>query len=198
MSNFDYEAYANVVRLISASPGKIQQDLARLRREYESKREQEEQQDKERRLQLAQMKVACLEQYRDIREACEEAGVHVLPALQRPQPSQLLLDDALAAQNRLAREMDGLLDAHRRERHEEEDRRREREKAAELAREQADKDAKERERARLDALKQEELRQQLELERSRNNQMAFLRTLKRLRPLWIVLAIILLILLLNR
>ncbi len=208
MSRFDYDAYASSLQIILASPGKMQQSLSQLEQDWNALRIKEETKTQALLAQIAQKKIVCIKQYNEIRSACEAVGVHVLPPEQHPMPSQLYVDDALATQNNLAKEIKSLIDIYNREqnqarqkqRAQEEERRKREEaeaKAREMAREKAAIEAKKKKEEEEKAEKEEILRKQLAIEKERQNKEELQRKLKRLIPAGIVIIVIILILILK-
>ena len=157
---------------------------------------------------LANTKKACLNQYASIRESLDSVGVHVLPAQQHPLPSQLVVEDAVASQNKIAAEVRALIDKHQRDILEEQKRKRAQQEA-EIARQEAEAraraqaqkqaaiEAKKREEEKVKAEQQAALQRQLAEEKKKQQREELKKRLEKLIPAGVILAIILLILLLK-
>ncbi len=201
MSIFDFDSYASAINIIASSPEKMRQSLVQLEQNWEAQKAKEEAHTQSLLSQLAQKKTKCTKQYDEIRTVCESIGIYTLPPQQRPIPSQLYVDDALVAQNNLAKEIKTMIDDYYREQNQAKQKRRAQEKEEAIARE------KEREKAAIEAKKKKEeeekakqeenLRILLESERERQNKEELLRKLKHLIPAGIVIIVILLILILK-
>ena len=158
--------------------------------------------------QLLSVKKACINQYNEIREALESIDVHVLPAQQRPLPSQLVIEDAVASQKDIAASIRGLIERHQRDILEEQKRQRA-QKEAELLQQEADAraraqaerqaaiEAKKREEDRINAEKQAALQKQLAEEKEKQQREELKKRLERLIPAGVIFVIILLIILLK-
>lgn len=208
MNSFDYGAYASTIQTILSAQGRLQKSLADLKKKLDSAETKEKAETNKLINQLANTKNACLNQYAGIREALESVGIRVLPAQQRPLPSQLVVEDAVASQNDMATTIRALIDKHQHDILEEQKRQRAQQEAelarqeAEAraqaqAREQAANEAKKREEERINAERQAALQRQLAEEKKKQQKEELKKRLERLIPVGLILAIILLILLLK-
>ena len=201
MKCFDYRAYVSDIKFIIAAPGNMQQSFAELKQTFDAAEAQEKNHGNNLHMKLSQKKEACSRQYDEIRKACESIGVHVLPEKQHPISSQLLTDDAVAAQNGIAAEMKTLIDAYHQELYLIKRRKlaqQQQEAAAKAqALEQAALEAKRKEEEKTKAENNLALQRQLHEERARKRKEEMQKSLKKLIPVGIILAIILLIILKN-
>ncbi len=208
MNKFDYGAYASAIQSILSSPGRLQNGVTELKKKLDNAEAKEKADINKLSNQLLSVKKACINQYNDIREALESIDVHVLPAQQRPLPSQLVIEDAVASQKDIAASIRGLIERHQRDILEEQKRQRA-QKEAELLQQEADAraraqaerqaaiEAKKREEDRINAEKQAALQQQLAEEKEKQQREELKSRLEKLIPAGVILVIIIIVLLLK-
>ena len=208
MNSFDYGAYASSIQSILSAQGRLQENLAEIKKKLDSAEAKENAETNGLINQLANTRKACLNQYAGIRESLESVGVRVLPVQQRPLPSQLVVEDAVASQNKLATDIHALIDQHHRDVLQEQKQQRAKQEAEQArqaaearaqaqARELAAIEAKKKEEERIKAEMQAALQRQLAEEKEKQQREELKKRLEKLIPAGVILAIILLILLLK-
>lgn len=116
MSQFDYQAYEEAVKSIAEVEQELQKMQDQSRQECDEQKNIAEQQYQQSCQELKRQRMECMSQYTDVRMLCEKYGFRELPLMVTPQVSQLSVTNAVAEQNRQAKEMRGQFEQEKRKR----------------------------------------------------------------------------------